>query len=61
MKGFDTLNEEDFKKLRSEMGINWVRLGVMWESVETSPGNYNQTYLDVMNDLVTRMGESMNV
>lgn len=27
-------------------GFNFVRLGVMWEAVETAPGQYNRTYLD---------------
>jgi endoglycosylceramidase len=29
-----------------EWGFNFVRLGVMWEAVETSEGVYNETYLD---------------
>ena len=40
----DSLSDKDISYLVS-WGINQVRLGVMWEAVETSPGNFNQTYL----------------
>ncbi|CAE7552874.1 unnamed protein product [Symbiodinium natans] len=33
-------------------GLNVVRLGMMWPGVEPTPGNYNQTYLEVMRKLV---------
>ena len=41
----------------SDWGFNLVRLGVMWESVETAPGIYNQTYLDEIDKLITKLGE----
>ena len=34
-----------------------VRLGVMWEAVETAPGVYNDTYLAEIDSLVTRLGD----
>jgi hypothetical protein len=29
----------------------------MWESVETAPGIYNHTYLDEIDNLITKLGE----
>jgi aryl-phospho-beta-D-glucosidase BglC (GH1 family) len=37
-------------------GINLVRLGVMWEAVETSAGDYNATYLTEIKALVAKLG-----
>jgi endoglycosylceramidase len=38
-------------------GMNLMRLGVMWEAVETGPGVYNATYLDEIETLLYKMGE----
>lgn len=40
----------------SEWGFNVVRLGIMWQAVETAPGVYNDTYLTEMNELINKMG-----
>ena len=40
-----------------DWGINEVRLGVMWEAVETSPGVYNETYLDEVEKLINKLGK----
>ena len=37
-------------------GVNLVRLGVMWEAVEYSAGNYNATYLAELKTLVAKLG-----
>lgn len=37
--------------------MNLVRLGVMWEAVEVSPGVYNETLLTEVNDLITKLGK----
>jgi len=37
--------------------MNLVRLGVMWEAVETSEGVYNQTYLDEVEKLINNLGD----
>jgi endoglycosylceramidase len=37
-------------------GFNFVRLGVMWEAVERSPGVYNATYMQAVNDLINKLG-----
>ena len=36
-------------------GFNFVRLGVMWEAVERSPGQYNMTYLDEVENLIEKL------
>jgi endoglycosylceramidase len=38
-------------------GINLVRLGVMWEAVERSPGVFNVTYLTEISKLINRLGQ----
>lgn len=40
-----------------DWGFNFVRLGVMWEAVERSPGFYNETYLEEVNKLINKLGE----
>jgi endoglycosylceramidase len=47
----DSLVEFDMKNLQ-KWGMNHVRLGVMWEAVETAPGVYNETYLDEVEQLI---------
>lgn len=37
-------------------GLNFVRLGVMWEAVEISHGKYNETYLDEVEKLINKLG-----
>ena len=52
----DAISAEDIENLKS-WGMNLVRLGVMWEAVETSEGVYNQTYLDEVEKLINNLGE----
>jgi endoglycosylceramidase len=40
----NSLNEQDILNLQS-WGINFVRLGVMWEAVERTKGVYDINYL----------------
>ena len=37
--------------------MNHMRLGVMWEAVETSEGVYDTDYLDQIESLVNTMGK----
>jgi hypothetical protein len=37
-------------------GFNFVRLGVMWEAVERSEGQFNQSYLGEVESLINRLG-----
>lgn len=38
--------------------MNFVRLGVMWEAVERQPGVYDASYLQKIDELITKLGES---
>jgi len=51
-----SMTDQDISDLVN-WGFNFVRLGVMWESVERTPGVYNTTYLDEVDKLINRMGE----
>ena len=44
--------------LMKKWGFNYVRLGVMWEGYETSKGVYNTQYLQDMNTLINKLGQS---
>jgi endoglycosylceramidase len=50
------MNDDDIANLQ-KWGMNFMRLGVMWEAVERSPGVYNETYLDEVETLINRLGE----
>lgn len=52
-----SLNEEDIQNLK-KWGMNFVRLGVMWEAVETKPGVYDLDYLNQVEILINRLGEA---
>ena len=36
--------------------MNFVRLGVMWEAVERSAGEYDDAYLDKVETLINKLG-----
>jgi len=40
-----SLTDQDIEKLH-EYGTNIVRLGVIWQAVETAPGFYDMEYLN---------------
>ena len=40
-----SMAREDFEWMQ-KLGLNFLRLGVMWPGVEPLPGQYNETYLD---------------
>lgn len=53
----NSLSDQDIKYLKS-WGMNFVRLGVMWEAVETKQGVYDTAYLSKINDLITKLGQN---
>lgn len=50
-----TFNETDMQLFQA-MGINGIRLGVMWPGVEPKKGEFNETYLQHMRDTVDLAG-----
>jgi len=43
--------------LLSSMGFNTIRLGVLWAGLEPVEGEYNMTYLDMVEEIVVMAGE----
>ena len=52
-----SLNDEDIANL-VKWGMNFVRLGVMWEAVERTEGTYDDAYLDKVEALINKLGEA---
>jgi endoglycosylceramidase len=50
-----SLNAEDITNLQ-KWGFNFVRLGVMWQAVETAPGVYDTDYLQQTDALIRQLG-----
>jgi len=53
----NSLNDEDIANLQ-KWGMNFVRLGVMWEGVERKAGEYDTKYFDEVEALINKMGEA---
>ena len=51
----NSLNDEDIALL-SKWGMNFVRLGVMWEAVERTEGVYDDAYLDKVETMINKLG-----
>lgn len=52
----NSLNLDDIKIMK-KLGFNFVRLGVIWESVEKSPKKYDFEHLKKVKDLVNLLGK----
>ena len=52
-----SLNDKDIEDLKN-WGMNFVRLGVMWEAVERERENYDMDYLDRVEKLIVKLGEA---
>lgn len=50
------LNETHVATLAS-MGMNTVRLGYMWSGAQPVPGTFNQTYIDIMDQIITLLNK----
>jgi endoglycosylceramidase len=48
--------EKDLQYMKA-WGVKMVRLGVLWEAVETAPGVWNEDYLNKMDTLINRFAE----
>ena len=53
----NSLNDEDIANLK-KWGMNFMRLGVMWEGVEREAGVYDMAYLDKVEALINKMGDA---
>ena len=51
-----SLVDEDIDNM-VRWGVTMVRLGVIWEAVETAPGVYDYKYLDELEKLVNNLGK----
>ena len=51
-----SISTEDLEYLR-DWGAKIIRLGVMWESVERTAGNYDLDYLDKVDELINKFGD----
>ena len=49
-----SFTDEDIQILK-RLGINLVRLGIIWESIEYSEGEYNSTHLEKMSEIVDKL------
>ncbi|XP_023338628.1 endoglycoceramidase [Eurytemora carolleeae] len=52
----ESFSVEDADLLAS-MGYNSIRLGVLWAGYEPTMGEYNETYLDIVEEIVNMAGE----
>ena len=52
-----SFTDEDIKILK-RLGINLVRLGIIWESIEYAEGEYNSTHLEKMSTIVSKLEEN---
>ncbi|KAJ3092327.1 hypothetical protein HK102_008477 [Quaeritorhiza haematococci] len=48
-----SFNDDDINLL-SDLNINVIRLGIMWPGVEPERGQYNETYIKIMKNLVDK-------
>ena len=51
-----SMSKEDFEWMQ-KLGLNFLRLGVMWPGLEPVRGEYNETYLDQIDAIVTIAGK----
>jgi endoglycosylceramidase len=53
---FTSMVDEDFQNMQN-WGVKIVRLGVMWEAVEKSPGVYDHDYLNTVESMIKKFGD----
>ena len=52
-----SLSKEDIKIMK-KLGFNFVRLGIIWESVEKEEGKYDMEYLNKMEEIINNLGKN---
>ena len=52
-----SLNDADIANMK-RWGMNFVRLGVMWEAVEREAGQYDFFYLERVERMINKLGEA---
>ena len=52
-----SFTDEDIAIIK-RLGINLVRLGIIWESIEYAKGQYNSTHLEKMSTIVSKLEEN---
>ena len=52
-----SFTDEDISILK-RLGINLVRLGIIWESIEYAEGQYNSTHLEKMSNIVSKLEQN---
>ncbi|MFC9786263.1 cellulase family glycosylhydrolase [Rhodococcus sp. NPDC127528] len=55
--GMPEFTEADLEREHADMGTNFVRFLISWRSVEPAPGQYDQAYLDRVEDRVSWYAE----
>jgi endoglycosylceramidase len=53
----NSLSDEDIEYFK-KFGFNLVRFGVLWESIERTPGNFDYTQLNKVEQIVNKLGEN---
>ena len=53
-----SLNTPHDLETMKRLGFNMVRLGVIWEAVEKSPGVYDQDYLNKVEEIINTLGKN---
>ena len=53
-----SLNTPHDLETMKRLGFNSVRLGVIWEAVEKSPGEYDYDYLDKIEEIINTLGKN---
>jgi len=54
---YSSFTDEQLDELAYEYGMNVVRLGITWEALEPSRGEYNSTYVEKTKELINRLGQ----
>ncbi len=51
---YTDIDSSGYYKMLDQLGLNCIRLGVIWDGVEHEPGKYDEKYLDKIEESVNR-------